>query len=125
METSTQRLIADRLIEIAAWRRRKAEEYDRDARNLRSAAGLEDLAAFVLALPNDDPRIRELTRLAVVGEAFTPGQQTAYEIGRFRFHHPEVGLDSFLDRMVELAIADRGEMGRFGGRLPEGDDPWG
>ncbi|MDF2762540.1 MAG: hypothetical protein K0S83_1274, partial [Thermomicrobiales bacterium] len=23
-----------------------------------------------------------------------------------------------------LAEADRGESGRFGGRLPEGDDPW-
>ncbi len=125
MDVTTQRLMADRFREIAAWRRRKAEEYDRDARNLRCAAGLEELAAFVLELPQDDARIRELTRLAVLGEAFEPGQQTAYEIGRFRFHHPEVGLDAFLDRLVELATADRGEMGRFGGRLPEGDDPWG
>ncbi len=125
MNMTTQRLMADRFREIAAWRRRKAEEYDRDARNLRCAAGLEELAAFVLELPQDDVRIRELTRLAVLGEAFEPGQQTAYEIGRFRFHHPEVGLDAFLDRLVELATADRGEMGRFGGRLPEGDDPWG
>ena len=124
MET-TQRLMAERFRDIAAWRRRKAEEYDRDARNLRSAAGLEELADFVLNLPHGDQRIREMTRLAVMGEAFEPGQQTSYEIGRFRFHHPDVGLDAFLDRLVELAIADRGEMGRFGGRLPEGDDPWG
>jgi len=27
--------------------------------------------------------------------------------------------------LVGLAEADRGESGRFGGRLPEGDDPWG
>ena len=27
--------------------------------------------------------------------------------------------------LVELAVADRGEMGHFGGRMPEGDDPWG
>lgn len=125
MDATTQRLMADRFREIAVWRRRKAEEYDRDVRNLRCAAGLEELADFVLDLPPDDPRIRELTRLAITGEAFEPGQQTAYEIGRFRFHHPEVGLDAFLDRLVELATADHGEMGRFGGRLPEGDDPWG
>ncbi len=124
MDATTQRLMADRFREIAAWRRRKAEEYDRDTRNLRCAAGLEELADFVLDLPHDDPRIRELTRLAVMGETFEPGQQTAYEIGRFRFHHPDIGLDPFLDRLVELATADWGEMGRFGGRLPEGDDPW-
>ena len=109
----------------AEWRRRKAEEYDRDARNLRSAAGLEALADHVLGLPADDPRLRELARLTVEGEAFRPDQRVIYEVGRFRFHYAETGLDSFLDTMVELAIADKGEQGRFGGRMPEGDDPWG
>jgi hypothetical protein len=116
--------VAAYLREIADWRRRKAEEYDRDARNLRSAAGLEELADHVLALPADDPRLRELARLTAEGEAFRPDQRASYEIGRFRFHRPETGLDPFLDTLVELAIADKGEQGRFGGRLPEGDDPW-
>jgi hypothetical protein len=109
----------------ADWRRRKAEEYDRDARNLRTAAALDDLADHVLALPADDPRLRELKRLASSGDDFTPDQRVLYELGRFRFHHAEAGLDPFLDALVELAILDRGEHGRFGGRLPEGDDPWG
>ena len=109
----------------AAWRRRKAEEYDRDARNLRTAAALEELADHVSALPADDPRLRELHRLAAEGDEFRPDQRVLYELGRFRFHHPETGLDAFLDTLVDLAIADKGEMGRFGGRLPEGDDPWG
>ncbi len=108
----------------AAWRRRKAEEYDRDARNLRTAAALEELADYVLTLEDDDPRLRELARLTTEGDEFRPDQRVLYEIGRFRFHHPETGLDAFLDTLVELAIADKGEMGRFGGRLPEGDDPW-
>lgn len=108
----------------ADWRRRKAEEYDRDARNLRAAAALDDLAAFALSLSPDDPRLRELKRLAATGDDFTPDQRVLYELGRFRFHHPEAGLDPFLDHLVELAEADRGEQGRFGGRLPEGDDPW-
>ena len=108
----------------AAWRRRKAEEYDRDARNLRTAAALEELADYVLTLPEDDPRLRELRRLAAEGDEFRPDQRVLYELGRFRFHHPETGLDAFLDTLVELAVADKGEMGRFGGRLPEGDDPW-
>lgn len=117
--------VADRLRETAEWRRRKAEEYDRDARNLRSAAGLEELANHVLGLPADDPRLRDLARLTAEGEAFRPDQRAIYEIGRFRFHRPETGLDPFLDTLVELAILDKGEQGRFGGRLPEGDDPWG
>jgi hypothetical protein len=109
----------------AAWRRRKAEEYDRDARNLRTAAALDELAGHVLALSPDDPRLLALQRLAGTGDDFTPDQRVLYELGRFRFHHPEAGLDPFLDTLVTLAEADRGEAGRFGGRLPEGDDPWG
>ncbi|MFN8594260.1 MAG: hypothetical protein U0031_22625 [Thermomicrobiales bacterium] len=109
----------------ADWRRRKAEEYDRDARNLRTAAALDELAAHVLDLPADDPRLVALQRLASSGESFTPDQRVLYELGRFRFHHPETGLDAFLDTLVELAEADRGEAGRFGGRMPAGDDPWG
>ena len=120
-----QQAVAEFIRTTAAWRRRKAEEYDRDARNLRSAAALEELADHVLALPADDPRLRELARLTTEGEEFRPDQRVLYELGRFRFHHPEAGLDPFLDTMVELAIADKGEAGRFGGRLPEGDDPWG
>lgn len=108
----------------ADWRRRKAEEYDRDVRNLRTAAALDELADHALALPPDDPRLRDLKRLAASGDDFSPDQRVLYELGRFRFHHPEAGLDPFLDNLVELAEADRGEHGRFGGRLPEGDDPW-
>jgi hypothetical protein len=109
----------------ADWRRRKAEEYDRDARNLRTAAALDALADHVLVLPDDDRRLRDLERLAGEGGAFTPDQRVLYELGRFRFHHPEAQLDPFLDVLVELAEADRGEHGRFGGRMAPGDDPWG
>lgn len=116
--------LADFSEATAAWRRRKAEEYDRDERNLRTAAALEELAAYVRSLPADDARLVELHRLAGGGDDFQPDQRVLYELGRFRFHHPETGLDPFLDTLVELALADRGEMGRFGGRLPEGDDPW-
>jgi len=125
MEEGFRGSVAAWLRETAAWRRRKAEEYDRDARNLRSAAALEALADHVRALPADDPRLRELERLAGEGGEFRPDQRVIYEAGRFRFHHAEAGLDPFLDTLVELAIADKGEQGRFGGRMPEGDDPWG
>jgi hypothetical protein len=119
-----QRSFADFSRATAAWRRRKAEEYDRDARNLRAAVALEELADHVLSLPPDDPRLVALQRLAATGDDFTPDQRVLYELGRFRFHQPDTSLDPFLDTLVTLAEADRGEAGRFGGRLPEGDDPW-
>ncbi len=117
--------IAIYLRSLAEWRLHKAEEYDRDTRNLRSAAGLRELAAYIEGLPEDDLRVRRLREVAFTGDQFTPGQQAAYEAGRFRFHHAETQLDAFLDRVVEHAEADAGEQGRFGGIMPPGDDPWG
>jgi hypothetical protein len=124
MSETTKRAMAIYLAEIADWRRRKADEYDRDLRNLRTATALEDLADYVLGLSDDDSRLVELDRLAMEGEFFVPGQMTAYEIGRFRFFSEEPSLDAFLTHVVELAQADRGEQGRFGGRQVPGDDPW-
>jgi hypothetical protein len=66
----------------------------------------------------------DLQRLAGEGDEFAPDQRVLYELGRFRFHQPDIGVEPFLDTLVTLAEADRGEAGRFGGRLPEGDDPW-
>jgi hypothetical protein len=119
-----QRSLAEFCRSTAAWRQRKAEEYDRDERNLRTAAALEELAHHVLQLPAEDPRLLDLQRLAAEGDDFTPDQRVLYELGRFRFHQPDTGLEPFLDTLVSLAEADRGESGRFGGQLPEGDDPW-
>jgi hypothetical protein len=108
----------------AQWRRRKAEEYDRDVRNVRTANALQEFGAFILSLPPDDQRLRDLQRLAGTGEDFTPDQRVLYELGRFRFFQPDASMDAFLTQLVVLAEADRGEAGRFGGILPEGDDPW-
>jgi hypothetical protein len=116
--------LADFCRATADWRRRKAEEYDRDERNLRTAAALDELADYIVTLAADDPRLLELQRLAGTGDDFTPDQRVLYELGRFRFHQPDTGREPFLDTLVTLAAADRGEAGHFGGRLPEGDDPW-
>jgi hypothetical protein len=125
LETSAfQRSFAAFCDSTAQWRRRKAEEYDRDERNLRTANALQELGAFVVSLPPDDQRLRDLQRLAGTGEDFTPDQRVLYELGRFRFFQPDASIDAFLTQLVALAEADRGEAGRFGGNLPEGDDPW-
>lgn len=119
-----QRSLAAFCHATAEWRRRKAEEYDRDERNVRTANALLEFGGFVLSLPADDQRLRELQRLAGTGEDFTPDQRVLYELGRFRFHQPDASTDAFLTQLVALAEADRGEAGRFGGLMPAGDDPW-
>lgn len=124
MNTRTRESIADYLRRIAVWRRQRAEEYDRDERNLVAASGLDELAGYILALPEDDERLAVLNEVAIDHEEFFPGQQTSYEIGRFRFHYPETSLDGFLSHITRIAVADSEERGRFAGKLPEGDDPW-
>jgi hypothetical protein len=124
MSEHVKTAMASYLGQVADWRRHKADEFDRDLRNLRTARALEDLADFVRTVAEDDPRLDELDRLAMEGELFVPGQMTAYEIGRFHFFSEEPSLDAFLTHLVELAEADRGEQGRFGGRQVPGDDPW-
>jgi len=123
--TPIQTLIGEYLTQLADWRRQRYQDDLRDARNLRSAEAIEELAAHVRSLPDDDPRIVELNRLWRRGEQIEVGQQAAYEIGRFRFFSEEGDLDPFIDEIIELAIADRGEQGRFGGRQVPGDEPWG
>lgn len=109
---------------IADWRRRRYDDDLRDRRNLVSATALDELAAFVGALPEDDPRLKRLSELTVRGHAFEPGQQLSIEVSRFRFYAPEATAEGFLERMVVVAIADAGERGRFGGLQVPGDEPW-
>lgn len=122
--TSTQLALATLLREIAIWRRQRAAEYDKDPRNLVTAAGLDELAAHLLDLPAEDERLQALDRLLHIHGEFTPGQRVVYEAGRFRFYYPETSLDGFLVQLVELATLDRNEDGHFAGLTPEGDDPW-
>lgn len=116
--------LAEFLFSIANWRRRRYQDDLRDQRNLVSAQGLDDLAGLVKALPEDDPRLAILLQYASEGESFTPGQQTLYEIGRFRFFSADADLDAFLDRLAELAQIDHRERGNFGGKQVAGDEPW-
>ena len=124
VEPSTQRLMADYFRGIAVWRRTRAEDYDRDPRNIRCADGLDELADHVLSLADTDERIAQLTRLAVHSGVFELEQRAHVAVSRFRFHTPESSCDAMLDTIVELHLADINEAGRFGGQLPEGDNPW-
>ncbi len=127
MDNGTQAAIGERLMAIAGWRRerfRLGTMADQDPRNLRSATGIDELAAYIRSLPPDDPRLTELRRLAFSGDQFDPGAGLLIELGRFRFHDPNVTLDGFVDQMVALARFDANERGHFGGPQVPGDEPW-
>lgn len=123
-EFDLRRSIADHFRSIADWRRSRYQDDLRDQRNLVSASGLDAMAEWVLLLPDGDSRIATLSQYAAEGDFFTPGQQSLYEIGRFRFFTPDTEFDTFLDQLAELAVADHTERGRFGGRQVPGDEPW-
>jgi hypothetical protein len=122
--TRLQRSFSDYCRSVAEWRRQRYDDPHRDARNLRGAEGLEEFATFVLELPDDDPRLAKLAELAAYDGEFTPGQQVAWEVARFRFYHAHGSCDAFLTHLTELAEKDSTEHGRFGGTMAPGDDPW-
>jgi hypothetical protein len=118
------RSFSDYVRSLSDWRRSRFDDDLRDPRHLRSANGMLELAEYIAGLSHDDPRLDALNQLATAGDEFVPGQQTAYEIGRFRFHDGEASIDGFLSVLVGLAERDAGESGRFGGPQVPGDDPW-
>jgi hypothetical protein len=121
---TTQQIFADYIRSLATWRRARYDDPDRDPRNLQSAAGLDAFADWIVALPDDDPRIIRVREIAMSGERVEPGQQAHTGLARFHFHHTETSFDGALARFIELQEQDIAEAGHFGGRLPEGDDPW-
>jgi hypothetical protein len=124
MDPNISEAIATYIQGISRWRRARYNDDLRDVRNLRAADSLEELATYVETLGNDDPRIARLGKIAMDGYFFAPGQQASYEIGLFRFHTESATIEGFLEKIVELAEADRREHGEFGGLQVEGDTPW-
>jgi hypothetical protein len=124
MPTLEQQAIAEHLRAVAQWRREKMQEFDPDPRNLRSAAGLDELAEHVLALPEEDEQLIEFVRLTMLGQMFRPGQRTEWEIPRFRFYHDESTVEAFFSHLIDLARQDAAETDPIGLPMVEGDNPW-
>lgn len=125
-----RRSISERILSIAEWRRERERQDlyghgpDVAVRSRRSANGLIELAGHVLSLPADDARLVRLTVVAFYGQQFDPGATMLHELGRFRFHDPDVSVDGFVDRLVELAELDHSERDHLGGTQVPGDNPW-
>ena len=111
MESSYAAIIAEYLVSVAVWRRRRAAEEPHELRHRRAASLLDELAAFVAATPETDQRIIDIGRTTRQGEEIVPGPILANAVARFGFYETEVSLDALLTRMAELAIEDRGQAG--------------
>ncbi len=74
--------------------------------------GLQQLAAYIRGLPEDDERIRDLLRVCATDhagravEVFTPGPKASALIAHFRLGDPAEGCDGFLTRLVKPAAQD-------------------
>lgn len=86
-------LLAEVIDDQAEWRRRNARAYPDDGRNARSARALADLAAFVRALPEDDPTVWALAAHGYVtsgpGSTLMLGDETLTVLGRYGFDGEE------------------------------------
>jgi len=122
--------ISERILGIADWRRERERQDlvglgpEVAARSRRSADGLMELAGHIARLPPDDSRLARIAVLAFYGEQFDPGATMLHELGRFRFHDPDVSVEGFVDRMAELAELDHSERDHLGGPQVPGDNPW-
>ena len=112
-------LLAEAFGGQARWRSEKAGAYPDDERNLRSAAGLDHLAEYVVSLSDTDDRVRELATLVVNLEANVAhfGQRASHQISRFRFNDPDEDCDTFLSRLVPVVVEDQVDMLNLSGVL--------
>lgn len=130
MSSQVREAIAERIMEIAAWRDEREQQDmlglgpEAAARSRRSAQGLRDLAAYVRTLPEDDARLARLKDLAFWGDRFDPGASLLNELGRFRFHDENTTVEGFIDAMVTLAEEDASDVNQYGGPQVPGDNPW-
>ena len=119
MSATGKRAIEERVRTIAEWRREREMQDmlglgpEAAQRSRRSATGLLELADAIAALPDDDPRITELERLAFSGDTFVPGATLLEELGVWADEweapatSPVIYLSDigFLDRELDL-LAD-------------------
>jgi hypothetical protein len=100
-------MLAQDFEDKAEWRDTKADEYPEDGRNERAAKGLRELAAYVRALPDDDPRLQAIDSALHTGDfdLTTPDMVlTSYGFGPGS-HHGLPDSDTFLVSMLKSGLA--------------------
>jgi hypothetical protein len=98
----TRAAFADFLREQAEWRRARADEWPEDPRNRRSSEALNELASWVMTLPNDDERLQHIADCFPEEPPFLPvGDDVARFAARYGFSFP-ADPDRFLNSFVAL-----------------------
>ena len=100
--------LLDVIEEQIRFRTEKAAEYPDDVRNGRTVEALERFAAYVRAVPLDDPRFIELARLET-------SLETARVVGRFAFAAPDDNYSRLLDQIVVAAKYDDEQLRNISG----------
>jgi len=102
----------------------KAAEHPDDSRNESSAHGLDELAAFVRGLADDDERLIELGALGFRDGLWIPPSADAagHAISRFRFDRRDQSCDLFLTQLVPLVGDDAIRQAQFADELPYPED---
>jgi hypothetical protein len=106
----TRAALVDWLLAPAALCSGVIDDSPDDARNQRWAEGLKRLAAYILALPDDDPRLVRIDRVCSerMVDVFTvPSGMEPYLTSRPDLHRwePSAWLDAFTEAFVAASVA--------------------
>jgi hypothetical protein len=102
-------LIARYIDDQAEWRRKLADHYPDDARNVASAEHLDVLARYVRSLDANSGRLAQLWLLDsgnAAGSVWSPGPYTARAISQYGFHGEPPPPDAFIGTLVAVAEDD-------------------
>jgi hypothetical protein len=102
----TRAAFAEFLREQAEWRRARADEWPEDPRNRRSCEALNELASWVMGLPDGDERLQHLADRFPDEPPFLPvGDDVARFAARYGFSFtadPDRFLTSFVALIDEI-----------------------
>jgi hypothetical protein len=98
----TKETVVDQIASTADWRRRKAEQFPEDARNLRSAEALDTLSAAMKRLPDEHPAFE---RLGDLWQTLGDQPDDSRLFSRYGFDGPEdADAERFLNLLIEEAV---------------------
>lgn len=114
MVTNARRLIAAYFYDYAAWCRQKSLFSGESEQERCTAEQFEALALYVLALPEDDPRLHSLAKFAIYDgmDVVTPGPMLSSVIAKYQYSTQD-DFDALLDSLVNAAIADSEKASEF------------
>ncbi|MGN6377665.1 MAG: hypothetical protein ACTHNU_01810 [Gaiellales bacterium] len=105
-------ILAQELASAAAWRREAARAHPQHRAHSNSAAAIDQLIAYIRALPKDDPRLRALAELNRDPDFFLlGGDETRDLLDRYGTDAPPAGDpkhvgDVFLSGLISAVQTD-------------------